>query len=154
MMQLKCSRWTRLPTFSAARSNCFIFSGAFMALVYSPHPFCEIRVIRRDLPRHRAPEQVQLGGGRPRGLAYFLDIEIETGAVAHFLDRMPGVDALQAEAPLVRAPHEERLAGQERPGVPGGRDELDPGHEDALRMLLAEQDHVGHRAVHVGRTEG
>src|SRR5713101_9332060 len=32
MQQLKCSRWTMLPTSCVARSYCLSFSGAFMAL--------------------------------------------------------------------------------------------------------------------------
>src|SRR4051812_6584338 len=153
MRQLKCSRWTRLPTFSAARSNCFIFSGAFMALVYAPHSFCEIRVVRRDLARHRASQQLQLGGRGPRRLAYFLEIEIESGGLAHLGEAMPGMDALQAKAPLVPAPREERLAGEERLRAARSRDELHLRHEHALRVLLAEENHAGHRAVQVGRAE-
>src|SRR5688572_32701935 len=46
MHTLKCSRWTMLPTARASRSYCLSFSGAFMTLVYSPHAFREIGVIR------------------------------------------------------------------------------------------------------------
>src|SRR3954471_22902642 len=36
MQQLKCSRWTMLPTSSAVRSYRFIFSGAFTAPSLAP----------------------------------------------------------------------------------------------------------------------
>src|SRR6478752_5090317 len=105
MMQLKCSRWTMLPTFSAARSNCFIFSGAFMALVYAlrlrvytPHSFCEIRVIPRDLPRDAAPQQGELLRRGPRRLADFPGFEIEPRGLAHLFQRVAGMHAFQTEA--------------------------------------------------------
>src|SRR5262245_63584192 len=56
-MTLKCSRCTMLPTTWASRSYCLSFSGAFMALVYSPHAFREIGVVRGDSLCDRPAQQ-------------------------------------------------------------------------------------------------
>src|SRR5947207_8418049 len=108
-----------LPTVCAARSYCRTFSGAFMALVYSPDLAREIRVIRGDLRRHRPPQQRDLFRRGPRRLARASAIEIEPGALAHFLCRMTGMHALQAEAPLGLLPGEKCLAGQQGAGSAG-----------------------------------
>src|SRR5688500_19901930 len=69
MTTLKCSRCTMLPTTCASRSNCLSFSGAFMALVYSPDALCEIGVVGGHLARHRPAQQLELPGrgGRRAG---------------------------------------------------------------------------------------
>src|SRR6266581_684565 len=98
MQQLKCSRWTMLPTSCVARSY-LSFSGAFMALVYSPYAFGEIGVVRGDQPRDGAPQQVQFfGGGRRRQRHVSRRIEIEAGIRANVALFMR---ALEPEAALL-----------------------------------------------------
>src|SRR5256885_7707150 len=130
-----------LPTVCAARSYCRTFSGAFMALLYSPDLSREIRVIRRNFPGHRPAQQLQLFGARRRRLPRPSAVEIKPGAVAHLVRRVTGMHALQAEAPLALLPREKRPPGEQRdrpPGpwharrAPAGRgNEFDLGHEHA-----------------------
>src|SRR5258706_1683386 len=61
--------------------------------------------------------------------------------------------ALEAKAPLVALPREERLAGDERRRIAARRDELDLGDQHALRVLLAKQDRAWHDRVHERRAE-
>src|SRR5574341_1036543 len=111
MQQLKCSRWTMLPTSCVARSY-LSFSGAFTALVYSPHAFGEIGVIGGDRLRDRAAQQREILGRRGRRQRGFLErIVIEPGRAA---DVARLVHAFQPEAALVPLPREERPARQQR----------------------------------------
>src|SRR5262249_49311148 len=120
-----------LPTMWASRSYCLTFSGAFMTLVYSPDAFSEIGVVRRHFVRHGAGQQVEVlraGIGREGCLGRGVVGEPGVGANVTRL-----VHAFQPEAALISLPREERLAGEERRRVAGGRDELDLRHQDAPR---------------------
>src|SRR3954454_2882541 len=112
-----------LPTSSLVRSYCFIFSGAFMALVYSPDSFCEIGVVGRKLPRHFRPQKGNLRLGRRRADLRGRRIELKAGEIAA-LRLGSFVDRLQAEAPALRLPAEQRLAGEERRRAPHRGHEL------------------------------
>src|SRR6185503_6390339 len=147
MQTLKCSRWTMFPTACASRSYCFSFSGAFMTLVYSPHAFREIGVVRGDGLGHRAAQQRQVLRRR-RGS----DSNLGRGVI--FEPRLPAdvarlVLAFEPEAALVLLPGEKRLAGEQRRGVAARRDEFHLRHEDARRVLLAKQDGFFHRLIHI-----
>src|SRR5512145_3050481 len=99
MHTLKCSRWTMFPTAWASRSNCLTFSGAFMALVYSPHSLCEIGVVRGDALGHRPSQEGELVGRRNRSQGDALGrvvIEPRFGADITWL-----VHAFQAKAALL-----------------------------------------------------
>src|SRR5687768_10387457 len=110
MTTLKCSRCTMLPTTWASRSYCLSFSGAFMALVYSPHAFGEIGIVGGDALRHAGAQQRQIVGRGRRGDRHRgWRVVIKTGLAA---DVAGFVRAFQPEAAAV--PREERLAGDER----------------------------------------
>src|SRR3546814_238556 len=78
------------------------------------------------------------------------NIEIEAGILAHFLDRMPGMNARQSEAAfrLVEghdaAPRHQRVRSTRPVHVvvadAGRADEIDLRHENTRGMLLPEQD--------------
>src|SRR3954462_448580 len=109
-----------LPTSCVVRSYCFSFSGAFMALVYSPDALRKLRIIGREAPRHRAAQQLELvGGGRRRQRHLRRGNEIEARDRP---DVELFVDALQAEAPAVLLPREKRLAGDQRARIAARRD--------------------------------
>src|SRR3954470_9445605 len=102
MQQLKCSSRTRLPTSCVARSYCLSFSGAFMALVYSPYSFSEIGVVLQDRLRHRSPQRLQFLFRRRQGERHIgrrVEIEARDGTNVG-----PLVPAFQAEAALVLLP--------------------------------------------------
>ena len=63
------------------------------------------------------------------------------------------VHAFQAKAALVLLPGKERLAREQRGWIAARGDELDPRHEDARRMFLAEEDRALHHRVHEGGAE-
>src|SRR5512145_2567235 len=151
MHTLKCSRWTMFPTAWASRSNCLTFSGAFMALVYSPHSLCEIGVVRRDPLGHRPAQQGELVGRRSRSQGNaFRDVVIEPRFRA---DITLLVHAFQAKAALLLLPGKERPARKQRGRVAARGDELDPRHEDARRVFLAEEDRPLYHRIHEGRAE-
>src|SRR5260221_1574331 len=140
-----------LPTSCVARSY-LSFSGAFMALVYSPYAFGEIGVVSCDRLRYRTPEQAQFlpGRGRRQGnLGRGVEIEPRLRAYVALLVR-----ALQAEAALVSLPREQRLARQERLRVAARGDELDLRYESATRMFFAKKDRARHHGIHECGTEG
>src|SRR5688500_2356333 len=142
MQTLKCSRCTMLPTTCASRSYCFRFSGAFMALVYLPHSPGEIGVVRGDRLRYRSPQEPQvLGRRRRRHGDLRRRIEVEAGIGADFL---AFVHALETEAAALLLPGKERLAGEQSRRVAARRDELDPRHQGAARMLLAKENRFLH----------
>src|SRR5687768_4247248 len=150
MITLKCSRCTMLPTTWASRSYCLSFSGAFIWLVYSPDPFCEIGIVGGHRLGDRAAEQVEILGTRWRGQSGVPRVKVEAGLGPD----IPGlVHAFEPKAPLVLLPGEERPAGEERRRIAARGDELDLRHQYALRVLLAEEDGVLHHRIHEGRAE-
>src|SRR5688572_25830970 len=151
MQTLKCSRWTMLPTTCASRSYCFSFSGAFMALVYLPHSPGEIGVVRGDRFCHRPAQEPQVLGGRRRRHRYLRRrIEVEAGIGA---DVVSFVHALETEAAMILLPGEERLSREQSRRVAARRDEFDPRHERAARMLLAEENGFLDHRVQEGGAE-
>src|SRR5687767_12527474 len=152
MQTLKCSRWTMLPTARASRSYCLSFSGAFMALVYSPHAFREIGVVGGDGLRDRAAQPVEVFGAWRRRPRYLLgDVKRKAGVGAD-VGRL--VHALKAKAALGLLPAEDRFAGDERRRIAARGDELDLRHQHPGGMLLAEENRVLHHRVHESRAEG
>src|SRR4051812_16609126 len=113
-----------LPTSCVERSY-FSFSGAFMALVYPPHSFGEIRVVGGDELPDRSPQELKLFFRRAFCGGHFVgQVEIEAGLGP---DIACLVDAFQPEALLVFLPREKRLAGDERLRVAARRGKLDLG---------------------------
>src|SRR5688572_8134637 len=118
-----------LPTSWVARSY-LSFSGAFMALVYSPHSFREIGVIRGHQLRHRSAEQLQFvftGWRRQRHVRRGIEIEARLRP-----DVEPLMHAFQPKTAL--PPGEQRLAGEQRFRLAARRDEFDLRHEHPAGM--------------------
>ncbi len=88
-------------------------------------------------------------------------VEIEAGVLNHFLDGMTWMHAFQRKA-AVREREQaavgnqrDRPAGAEHIRLAGaGRaDEVDLRYQSAARMLGAEQDHLRHNIIEIGRAK-
>src|SRR5262245_29381729 len=84
-------------------------------------------------------------------------VEVEAGVRDDLLDRVPRMDALEREALARAVKGEEPAPGEELPRAAwpvdpwrtgtGRGDEVDLRHEDARRVLFAEEDHLRHKEV-------
>ena len=123
--------------------------------------------LRIDLGQHRrddgAHEAQRFRRRRRRDRHGGGPVEVEAGVLDHLLDAVPGMDAGEAKAAALPIEIEQAAAGHQRdraagPKYVGGAaarraDEIDFRHQGAARVLDAEQDHLRHHVIEVGRPE-
>src|SRR5205823_1800052 len=129
------------------------------------HLRCEPRIDLDELRGDDAAQGAQrLSRGRTRHRYLRGMVEIETCGLDDFGDRVPRMHAREFEAPTRSIEGEQAATGDERDGSartinvacarPRRAYEIDLFDQRARAVLEAEQDHLGHDVVEIGRAEG
>src|SRR6185437_7889201 len=140
------------------------WSDGFRGGGLTEHGGRELRINLGKFRGHHVAHEPQRLGRRRCGLRHrFGAVEVESGVLDDFLDRVAGVHAVEPEAPARLVEAEDAAVGDkpDRPARPidiiGTRarraDEADARHQGAARMFGAKQDDLRHHVVKMRRAE-